>query len=296
MIQELFKTFLRHAEYERGLSLRTISGYKDTLHLFLQFIERDDLSPSLLSTELIRNFLYYGKEERSWSNKTYHIHYDNLNAFCKWLVVNEYLKKNPIEKIQKPKISKPMMNALKNEEVHKILYMALLKSASIQFLRLRNHAILMLALHSGLRMSEVINLELIDVNFEENMLHVRCGKGAKDRMVIMTEELSSNLRMYIQEHEKFFRMKTMALFPSKAGKRLNPREFRRITDKISDLAEIKFASHDLRRTYATNLSRNNVSPFIMQQQLGHADIRVTMRYVCHDTEERMGIIGNVRLY
>jgi len=112
----------------------------------------------------------------------------------------------------------------------------------------------------------------------------------------MTDELQSTLEIYLQEHEKFFQMKTLILFPSKSAKLFKAREFRRLTDKLGKLADFSFSSHDLRRTYATNLSKIGVSAFIIQEQLGHSDIRVTMRYVNHDEADKHKIIKGVQLY
>lgn len=296
MLRELFDTFLRQAKHERGLSARTLEGYADSFHLLLKFLSKQDISLAELNTELIRNFLFYGREERGWAARTYRIHHSNLNVFSKWLVVNGYREDNPLERIQKPKLNKPIVKALEQKEVHRILYAALLKSSRSPFLRLRNHALLMLPLHTGLRLSEVINLHIADLNLSEKLLHVRNGKGAKDRLVVMTDELISILRMYLIEHEKFYNMGCLIVFPTKSGNRLTPREFRRILDRVGKLAAVKFASHDLRRTYATTLSRNRVSPFIMQKQLGHSDIRVTMRYVCHSQAEVDESISTVTLY
>ena len=296
MLREIFNIFLRQSKHERGLSDRTLEGYVDSLHLFLKFLNKQDCSLGELNTEFIRNFLFYGREECGWAARTYRIHHSNLNVFCKWLMRNDYRKENPLDPIEKPKLNKPIVKALTAEEVHRILYAALLKSARNSFLKLRNHALMMLPLHTGLRLSEVINLHIADLNLSEKLLHVRNGKGAKDRMVVITNELASTLHMYLMEHEKFYRMGTLTVFPSKSGKKLTPREFRRLSDRIGKLANVKFASHDLRRTYATDLSRNNVSPFIMQQQLGHSDIRVTMRYVCHNRGDAGEAISGVSLY
>jgi site-specific recombinase XerD len=295
-LRTAFLQFLRQSEIERGLSIRTIIGYKDTLNLFFKFTKQDDCPVAYFTTEILRVFFYYGKEERQWAARTYHIHHNNLSVFSHWLMLNNFLTKNPLLPIQKPKLSKPLMKALKDEEVHKILYVALLKSSVVPFLKLRNHALIMLPLHSGLRMSEVISLHIADIDIEAKSIHVRNGKGAKDRVVIITDELVSMLTQYIQAHQKYFQMKTMLLFPSKSGAQLNTREFRRITDKLGKLAGVKFSSHDLRRTYATTLSRNKVSPFVIQNQLGHSDIRVTMRYVCHDLIETEKIMNGVILY
>lgn len=296
MIRDAFAGFLRHAEHEKGLSPRTLQGYRESLEFFMRFIGHEDCSIPCLNVELIRAFLFHGKAERGWSGKTYHIHHSNLGAFCKWLMATGHLPRNPLLAIQKPKLTKPIIEPLEQGQVHKILYAALLKSAQMPFLRLRNHALLMLPLHSGLRMSEVIALQIADLNLEGRTLHVRNGKGGKDRMVVITDELVSILRTYLKEHETFYAMETLILFPSKSGGHLTPREFRRITDKVGELAGVKFASHDLRRSYATSLSRNNVSPFIMQRQLGHSDIRVTMRYVHNNRGEIEKLLRGISLY
>lgn len=296
MIKNAFADFLRHAEHEKGLSPRTLKGYRESLDFFLRFIGQEDCSITCLNVELIRAFLFHGKTERGWANRTYHIHHSNLSVFCKWLVACGHLLRNPLLIIHKPKLSKPIIDPLQQEHVHKILYAALLKSSLIPFLRLRNHALLMLPLHSGLRMSEVISLQIADLNLENRTLHVRNGKGGKDRVVVITDELVSTLRSYLAEHETFYHMKTLILFPSKSGRSLTPREFRRITDKVGSLASVKFASHDLRRSYATSLSRNNISPFVMQRQLGHSDIRVTMRYVHHNRGEIEQLLRGISLY
>lgn len=296
MLYDYFSQFLRHSKIERGLSSQTLMSYKQSFNLFLKVASNGVDSFQIFNSEVIRNFLYFGKQERKWANRTYHIHHNNLKVFCQWLVQQGHLPNNPLSSILKPKLDKPLVHSLKESDVHKILYAALFHSSSSHFLRFRNHALLMLPLHTGLRLSEVLHLKINDIRFEDNCVHVRQGKGAKDRLVIMTHELVSVLKSYLIEHEKFYNMGAFLLFPSKTGKPLNPREFRRITAKIIKLSGIKFAAHDLRRTYATRLSQSNVSPFIMQQQLGHSDIRVTMRYVCHHREEIQKVMDEVHLY
>ncbi|MCJ8274416.1 MAG: tyrosine-type recombinase/integrase, partial [Psychrosphaera sp.] len=257
MLRELFSTFIRHSEIERGLSPRTLLGYENTFRILVAFTNKPDIPTNTFTTDLVRNLLYYGKEERNWTTKTYHIHYDNFNVFAKWLVLEGHLKANPLLRIQKPKHKKVILQPLKDEQIHKILYVALLKSSLNPFLRLRNHAMLMLALHSGLRMGEFLTLKLPHVQLEEKQLHVHHGKGGKDRIVMITDELVSILALYMKEHEKFFLMHTLILFPSQSGKFFDVRDFRRMTERIVRISGIRFTSHDLRRSYATNLSKQN---------------------------------------
>ena len=297
MLTDLFETFLRQAQIERGLSDQTLTSYRNSLSFFLKFGNGGALSPSrCLNRESLRNFLYHGMEERGWSARTYHIHHNNISMFCRWLVAENQIKENPLDHIQKPKVAKPVMQALSEREVHRLLYAALLKSARTPFLKTRNHAILMLGLHTGLRMSEIMALNIDHLNYDAHTLLVNRGKGARGRVVVMTSDLTDTLENYVKEHSGFYGMGSMVLFPSKNGNRLTAREFRRITDRIAGLAGVKFSSHDLRRTYATNLSKQGISPFIIQRQLGHTDIKVTMRYVCHDDMETESALGAIHLY
>lgn len=296
MLKEKFDSFLQYGRIEKGFSNRTILGYQSTLKLFLNFLQKTDFKVKQITTEFIRNFLYYGKDERNWSDKTYHIYYDHLHVFCQWLKENDYLDQNPVTKISKPKLKRKIIKPLKDEEVQKILYVALLKSSNTYFLRVRNHSIVMLAFHSGLRMSEIINLRLSDLNLDEKLIHVRQGKGGKDREVVMTDDLVSHLKTYLQEHERFFQGKTLILFPSKSGKLFVKREFSRLIALLKEKTGIQFASHDFRRTYATNLSKRGISPYMMQQQLGHTDIKTTMRYVCHSREDIQKQFLKLNLY
>lgn len=295
-MDKLFEDFIRHAKLEKGLSIETINSYSQSLNLFVKFSDQKQLSVNQLTTEFIRHFFHFGKEERNWSNRTYHIHHCNLKMFCQWLVDNQLLKTNPLLRISKPKVNKPILSALTEPEVHKILYSALFKSSKSHFLRFRNHAMLMLALHSGLRMSEILRLKITDFKTDDMCIHIHEGKGSKSRIVAVTDDLVSVITSFLNEHHSTFLGTCNYLFPSKSGKALTPREFRRITDNVSQIANIKFSSHVLRRTYATRLSQKNVSPFIMQHQLGHSDIKVTMRYVCHQQEEINKTIKRLNLY
>lgn len=295
-LEDLFNEYIEQVKIERGLSLKTIQSYRETLHLFQLFINSDQLSLQYWTVDYLRPFFHYGRNDRGWAIRTYHIHHNNLKKFGDWLLSTKRIRQNPLLQIQKPKQATVKKKGLKIEQVHKLLYVALLKSSALPFLCIRNHAIISLALQTGLRMSEIINLKINDLHFHDRHIHVRGGKGNKDRFVSIPNDLQSTLGVYLKEHERFYQMKTLILFPSKSGKLFVAREFRRLTERLSKLADIPFSSHDLRRTYASNLSKQGISAFIIQEQLGHSDIRVTMRYVSHDQEDKRRIFKNIQLY
>lgn len=295
-MEDLFKEYIEQVKIERGLSPKTIQGYGETFSFLKVFLKADKLTLRYWVVDYLRPFFHYGRNERKWAVRTYHIHHNNLKKFGDWLVTTRRIRHNPLLQIQKPKQPEIKLKGLRIEWVHRLQYVALLKSSPIHFLCIRNHAIVNLALQSGLRRGEIINLTIRDILFHEGQIHVRNGKCGKDRFVDMTDDLQSTLHIYLREHERFYKMNTLTLFPSKSGKSLNGREFRRLSDKLSKLAGFSFSWHDLRRTYATNLSIKGVSAFIIKDQLGHSDIRITMRYVAHEEEDRHKVIKGIQLY
>ncbi|WP_419797659.1 MAG: tyrosine-type recombinase/integrase [Terasakiella sp.] len=295
-LEDLFNDYIEQVKIERGLSPKTIQSYRETLHLFRLFINTDHMSLRYWTPDYLRPFFHYGRNDRGWAIRTYHIHHNNLKKFGDWLALTKHTRHNPLIAIQKPKLAMVKKKGLNVEEVHKLLYVALLKSSALPFLRIRNHALISLALQTGLRMSEIINLKINDLHFQDRHLHVRGGKGNRDRFVSISEDLQATLEIYLKEHEKFYRMKTLILFPSKSGRLFAAREFRRLTERLGKLANVVFSSHDLRRTYASTLSKKGVSAFIIQEQLGHSDIRITMRYVSHEQKDKDHILQNIHLY
>ncbi|GGF76092.1 tyrosine recombinase XerD [Terasakiella brassicae] len=295
-LEDLFIDYIEQVKIERGLSPKTIQSYRESLSLFGAFVNTDHMSLRYWTLDYLRPFFHHGRNDRCWAARTYHIHHNNLKKFGDWLLLTKHTRHNPLIAIQKPKLAMVKKKGLNVEEVHKLLYVALLKSSALPFLRIRNHALISLALQTGLRMSEIINLRIHDLHFQDHHLHVRSGKGGKDRFVSITNDLQSTLEVYLKEHEKFFQMKTLILFPSKSGKLFAVREFRRLTDRLGKLADIIFSSHDLRRTYASTLSKQGVSAFVIQEQLGHSDIRVTMRYVSFEQKNKDDILKDIHLY
>lgn len=200
-LEDLFNDYIEQVKIERGLSPKTIQSYRETLHLFRLFINTDHMSLRYWTPDYLRPFFHYGRNDRGWAIRTYHIHHNNLKKFGDWLALTKHTRHNPLIAIQKPKLAMVKKKGLNVEEVHKLLYVALLKSSALPFLRIRNHALISLALQTGLRMSEIINLKINDLHFQDRHLHVRGGKGNRDRFVSISEDLQATLEIYLKEHE-----------------------------------------------------------------------------------------------
>jgi len=297
MLQELFKTFSEYLGIERGLSPLTLESHRFTQKLFIQFLGDEKVGVEVLTRDFIRQFLYWGTKERGWSPRTYIINFCNLKTFCKYCVFENFIFGNPMDMMERPKTKSPIMKPLAPSEVSSILNFAFIKSASYKFGKYRNYAMFHLALHSGLRLSEILSLTVHDINLEEGFLHVRDGKGGKDRLVALTKDLLENIVAFQKIREKSFaNLSTKQLFCSTRGSRFNVRDFHRVVEIVSKGTGIPFSAHDFRRTYATTLSKKGVSPFIIQQQLGHSNIKTTMKYVIHNLNDQRDAVKNLTLY
>ncbi|MEI7511001.1 MAG: tyrosine-type recombinase/integrase [Candidatus Peregrinibacteria bacterium] len=296
-LNEIFLKFSAYLKIERGLSPRTIETYEGTQKLFVRFLGDETVGTEVLTRDLIRQFLYWGTKERNWQPKTYVINFCNFKMFCRYCVVEDYILTNPMETMERPKLKSPIMTPLTQPEVCSILHFAFTKSAHYKFGKYRNYAMFHLALHSGLRLSEILSLTVHDINLEEGFLHVRDGKGGKDRLVALTRDLLENIVAFQKIREKSFaNISTNQLFCSTRGNRFNVRDFHRVVELAKKETGITFSAHDFRRTYATTLSRKGVSPFIIQQQLGHSNIKTTMKYVIHNLNDQREAVKNLTLY
>ena len=135
---------------------------------------------------------------------------------------------------------------------------------------------------SGLRLSEALNLKVSDLELEENIGWVRQGKGGKDRMFILSEALTKELKKYIAKQKvKGY------LFPNRLGKQLTPNNIQKIVSRAAKVAKInkKVSPHTLRHSFATHLLESGVGIRQIQELLGHANLQTTQIYTKVSTEE-----------
>jgi len=143
----------------------------------------------------------------------------------------------------------------------------------------RNTAMLMLLLDTGLRLSELIGLDLGDVSLNEWRIGIRNGKGSRDRTVFIGRALHRALRRWLEVRGAG--PQTGALFVTRSGQRQDLRNVERILSRLADRASMKarVTPHILRHTFAVNYIRHGGDPFTLQRLLGHSDIRTTRIYV-----------------
>jgi integrase/recombinase XerC len=256
----------------REYSELTIKSYKIDLEEFSVFIEKigkEELND--IRRNDIRHFmgelLSYGYKKSSVARKL-----SAIKSFCRFLVRNKILKVNPSLSIKTPKTEQPIPSFLSEDEME-----IMLDSIGDETeLDIRNRAILELLYDTGIRASELTNLDLSDIDLKEKLLLVY-GKGGKERILPLTRKACETLVGYLDEVRGY---EEGAFFLSKSRKRLGQRDLQRIVKRyISSVATLhQMSPHTLRHTFATHLLNRGADLRAVQELLGHESLSTTQIY------------------
>jgi len=294
-LKELHDKFCAEAEFLTGLSPRTIEWYRYGLKNLLRFKVFTHCS-QLTELELSA-FLFWGKKERNWCAKTMRGNYNSLSSFLAWCVRKGVLEENPIKQVPCPKLPQRLPKALAQKEARQLFECVQLMPVpdalqAKQFYKRRNVALFALLLFTGLRRQELLDLKTEAVNFDEDLISVRSGKGMKDRVVPMSFELKRYLLRYVEERDRcgiispyFFTS------PGRLGK-LGVSTLTRLFRRIRDLSGIKFSPHQLRHTFATLMIQSKCDIYSLSKMMGHTDIRTTSIYLSASTDHMKAQVNN----
>lgn len=281
-ILHLHEAFCDEALIIRNLSPRTVKWYKSDFFLFKKLSGIETLKD--ITQERLREFFIKGRLERKWSPERYHNLYKALKAFFKWCQKREYLAENPILKIEKPKLGKHLPKRISTENAKLLLDTIISMNYSYRFEKYRNHALFSLLLFTGLRSNEALSLDMADVNFEEDSILIRHGKGDRSRILPICERLKFSLQAYLRERERLNK-KSSAFFVSLQGnKSFTYNGLKRVIDRLKEVSGIKFSAHRLRHTFATMMLEQGVDIFSVSKMLGHSDIKTTTIYLSASPE------------
>ena len=288
---ELIIDFIEHVEVERGRSWRTAANYKLYLERLVEFagdIEAEKITPELVRKWRLWLNRYENENGDSLSPLTQSYHLIALRSFLGYLSKREIESLTP-EKIELPKTKRKQVSFLSQEETERILSVVSDKTPQ----DLRDRAILELLYSSGLRVSELCNLDRDHVNLKRGEFMVR-GKGQKDRPVFISPEASESLANYLDTRRDGAKPLFIRYSGSKedAGDgdsfRLTPRSVQRIVSHYAKLAGITkhVSPHTLRHSFATDLLMNGADLRSVQSMLGHSNISTTQVYT-HVTDQHL---------
>jgi tyrosine recombinase XerC len=282
-MDELLETYLRYLLAEKNLSPLTLRNYRSDLTHFATYLrEEEDADPTTADRMMLRRYLSALKEQgMAGASLTRKV--STIRSFYRFLVREGKLETSPLTGLVVPKRERRLPTILSLEDLSAIIESA--DEATPQ--GLRNRAILELMYASGVRLSEVVGVDIRNLDLEERTLLVR-GKGNKERIVLMGEPAEKAIRRYLARgRPKLATGAEMALFVNRDGNRLSGRSI----EKIVRLHALKAGldqrvwPHLLRHSFATHLLDGGADLRVVQDLLGHASAQTTQIYT-HVTEER----------
>jgi len=284
--------FLEHLQVEKNASEMTIVSYRTDLIQFFDFISdkysvsRDEVTEEMVIHKSVREYLSY-LQLRGFSRSTMARKLATLRSFVRYLCREGVLQGNPIAAVSTPKQEKKLPRFLYPMEIELLLDAPDISKAG----GIRDKAILELLYATGIRVSELVSLDIQNVDTEEGYIKVT-GKGNKERIVPMGKNASLSLKMYYPMRTKDLRKGSndneTAVFLNKFGQRLTARSVRNIINKYVQQVAInqKVSPHTLRHTFATHLLNGGADLRSVQEFLGHVKLSTTQIYT-HVTNERI---------
>ncbi len=285
MLSDDVYRFIDHLRYEKRASIHTISSYSNVLKRAVAVLEREfDNVKSWQSVGLEqmraiqRDFNFNDENIKQSNNSVAHDLYA-LSSFFKYLIKQGRLSDNPCSLIKAPKVKRHLPKILTLSEIN-----ILLDYEPKNLYEIRDSAIAELLFSSGLRVSELVGIDLGNLNYETKEILV-LGKGSKYRIVPVGQKALDKISDYIKVRDEF-QPSENALFLNKYGKRLTTRAVEQNLDKLSVKAGVQthLNPHKLRHSFATELLQGGADLRSVQEMLGHASLAATQIYTHLDFE------------
>ncbi|ALJ04230.1 integrase [Pseudalgibacter alginicilyticus] len=288
--QNSLKDYQLYLKIERGLSKNSIDNYILDVKKLIDYLDANhiNISPVSISSEIVQQFIY--EVAKTVNSRSQSRIISGLRSFFNYLIFEDYRADNPLELIESPKIGRKLPDTLAEEEIDQIISAVDLSKPEGE----RNRAMLETLYGCGLRVSELINLKLSDLFFEEGFIKVT-GKGDKQRFVPIVDATKNYINIYryqIRIHTNIQSGHEDTLFLNRRGKQLTRAMvftiIKQLVEKIG--LKKKISPHTFRHSFATHLLQNNADLRSIQLMLGHESITTTEIYVHLDRQHLKGVV------
>jgi integrase/recombinase XerC len=280
--------YLRHLGLEKNASAHTVKSYREDLTQAVEYF-RGQLStaatPSRVTTRVVRSYLAW-LHEQGYAKSTVARRMASVRSWFRFLCRQGALPSNPADGLRGPRQDKKLPHFMSEDDMTRLLE----TPEGVTPLGLRDRAILETLYSAGLRVSEVVGLELDDIDFDAGIIMVR-GKGKKERLALVGGKAQTALKAWLNARDPLLEgrlARASAVFLNKNGTRLTTRSVGRMLEKYLAQAGLdpRSSPHTLRHSFATHLLDRGADIRSVQELLGHASLGTTQIYT-HVTTHRL---------
>lgn len=273
----------------KGMSMETARGYRVDIQQFIKYMAIKENGPVVVANIKqvdVEMFIQKYRKEQNWAAKTVNRKINSLSSFFKYLYKQREVSENIMDYIERVKVPHKEKTFLTAKEVVSIL--GNIKHPTVK-------VFLYTMANTGMRISECIHLKLKDVDFNKKMIYVINGKGGKDRHIPMSEELQVHMKSYKEKIRP--RTDSLYFFALKKTGTISRMLVNSILKKAaleSGITKV-VTSHAFRHSFASALVKNDVHIAVIQQLLGHADLRTTTVYLHVQKEDMYKAVNTLQL-
>ncbi len=277
-----YETFLR---LEKSLSQNSVSAYLNDINKLITFVEEayPGITPDTIKLAQLRKFVEW-MNEKGVSPRTQARTISGIKSFYKFLLIEEVVGNDPTTLLESPKIGRKLPDVLTDEEINRLIDSVDLNKPE----GLRNRAILETLYSCGLRVSELVNLRLSNLHFEQEFVKI-AGKGEKERLVPISKRAIDDIKKYMVGYRRKLKIDKLSeniLFLNRRGRKLSRvmifTIIKNLAEKIN--LEKKISPHTFRHSFASALVKGGADLRAVQEMLGHESILTTEIYTHLDKE------------
>jgi len=276
-IHHQLRSFCEYSRVFKGNTERSVATYRFEINHFAK--HTGIAHAEAIDLKAVEGYIIKGKLDHGWSAKTIRNRIIALRIFLDWCIKQKLITENPAREIDLPRLPKKLPRHLSKEDAIQLLEWAQHYRYVIDAERTRAVAILAMFMFTGVRLSELFNLMVQDVQLAERRVFVRSGKGEKDRYIPMNPDLTVYLERYLHTRDQR-QWNCPYFFASvKADRRMGAKSIPRLVAKLRDASGIYFSPHMLRHTFATLMLEGGADIFAISKMMGHSDIKTTTIYL-----------------
>jgi len=284
-MEKYLSDFKKYIDCQRGYSINTIINYENDIKEFLEFLNKENIENIKNVNYSLVRFYLMDLYDKKFSRNSVSRKLSSLRSFFKYLHKENIVEANPFSLVSSPKKEKKLPKFLYNDDIEKVFDVPNLNLPLGQ----RDMLILEILYDTGIRVSELVNIKLKDIDFDNKSIRI-LGKGNKERIVLYGSYAEDVLEEYIKNGRKQILKEKNSEYLILNGKGYNitSRGVRLILDNIIKKACLKvhISPHTLRHTFATHLLENGADLLTVKELLGHSSLSSTSIYT-HVTNERL---------